>query len=176
MSWSEDEFAAFNRERGQAAFQEAKQALTKPTKGHKFRAKPCIVTPDLTLFSQQDIYNAASFKQVHVNRLQTPLKELAQASGIDGDWFGSEKEAKRYIELAGLQKVGAIRELRRQVPYALLVNGTKIADWRADFTYEEFYDGQWLNVREDTKGFRTQEFKLKCKHVEAQYGFTIRQT
>ncbi len=176
MSWTEEELSAFNRQRGQAAFSEAKQALAKPSRGHKYRAKACIVTPDLTLFSEQDIHNAATFKRINLVRGITPLKEIAHACGIDGDWFGSEKEAKRYIQLAQLEKAGAIRELRRQVPYALLVNETKIADWRADFVYEEFYEGAWAIVREDAKGVRTALYQRSKKHVEAQYRWQIRET
>ncbi len=175
-NWTEEDYSALMRERGRTAFKEAQHSAPKPAKGHKFRAKPCIVTADMTLFSQQDIHNAASFKNLHVNRLATPLKEIAQACGIIGDWFGSEKEAKRYIQLAQLEKAGAIRELRRQVPYALLVNETKIAEWRADFVYEEFCDGQWATVREDTKGLRTALYQRSKKHAEAQYRWQIRET
>ncbi len=176
MSWTPEEYEAFNRERGQAAFREAKQNLAKPAKRHKWGARPCIVTADLTLFSKEDINNAASVQRVNLVRNTTPLKELAQACGILGEWFASEKEGKRYIQLAQLEKSGAIRNLRTQVPYALLVNGIKIADWRADAVYEEFYDGEWLTVREDTKGTKTPEYILKRKHIEAQYGWQIRET
>jgi len=176
MSWSEEEFKAFNRERGQAAFKEAQHALAKPKKGHKFRARACIVTPDLTLFTKQDIFNAATSQRVQQVRDTTPLKELAQACGIIGDWFGSENEAKRYIQLAQLEKAGAIRDLRRQVPYEFFINGTRIAEWRADFVYEEFYDQDWLKVREDSKGVRTPEYQLKKKCAEAQHGFSISET
>lgn len=176
MSWTEEDFSAFNRARGRTAFATAQHSLAKPTKKHKYRARPCIVTPDLTLFTKEDVFNSAAMQRPGILRDTTPLKELAQACGIVGDWFGSEKEAKRYIQLAQLEKTGAIRELRRQVPYALLVNGIKIAEWRADFVYEEFYESAWLTVREDSKGVRTPEYQLKKKIAEAHYGWSIRET
>jgi hypothetical protein len=177
MSWTEEEFSAFNRERGQTAFKIAQVAMQQKTpKRHKYHAEPCIITADLTLFKKQDIHNAASLQRITLVRNTTPLKELAQACGIIGEWFASLKEAKRWIVLSELQKAGAIRELRRQVPYDLLVNGIKVCSWVADAVYEEFYDGTWLTVREDSKGRRTPEYQLKKKFVEAQFGWAIRET
>lgn len=175
MSWTEDDFAAFYRKRGQSAFVEAQHAA-KPAKRHKYYAQPCIVSADLTLFTRDDIRNAALQQRLTLVHNTTPLKELAQAAGIIGEWFASLKEAKRWIVLSELQKAGAIRELRRQVPYDLLVNGIKVCSWVADAVYEEFYDGTWLTVREDSKGHRTPEYQLKKKFVEAQFGWSIRET
>lgn len=145
-------------------------------KPHKYRAIPCIVTADLTLFTRDDIVQAAAASGRTIEQL--PLKTLAQQHGIIGEWFGSTKEAKRWIDLKRLEAAGAIRELRRQVTYDLLVNVTKIGKWIADFDYIEYDREQasWLMVREDSKGVRTPLYKRTKVHVEAQYGFRIRET
>lgn len=112
------------------------------------------------------------------------------------DWilFRSGKEAKRWIGLSILATDGQIRNLRRQVPYPLLVvrpDGlpTKIATYYADFVFESegrFLDGaqpldvpRWRTVVEDVKpsgGLREDVYLLKRKHVEAQYGITIEES
>jgi hypothetical protein len=88
---------------------------------------------------------------------------------VDGIKFPSKKEAARWMQLKLLERAGAIRDLTRQVRYTLAVNGIKVCDYIADFVYT---DGRQQFV-EDTKGFRTAEYKLKAKLMKACHGIEI---
>lgn len=109
------------------------------------------------------------------------------------DWirFHSRREAVRYTDLAQQQARDDIRELRRQVAFPLLVcsqtakvNGRfaieTIGRYIADFVYIEPEPGtskeSWRQVVEDCKGWKTEMYRWKKKHFEAQYGMTIRET
>lgn len=91
---------------------------------------------------------------------------------VDGLTFDSEKEAKRWIVLKALERSGKIKNLIRQVPYGLSVDGEFICRYVADFRYE--LDGK--AVVEDTKGFRTAIYKIKRKLMKAIYGIVIKET
>ncbi len=91
---------------------------------------------------------------------------------IDGITFDSTREARRYQDLVLMQKAGTISQLRRQVPYGILINGVLICTWVADFVYMG-PDGR--RVVEDTKGWKTDIYKLKKKMFEAYYNAKIKQ-
>lgn len=96
---------------------------------------------------------------------------------INGITFDSRKEAKRYNELALLEKAGHIENLQRQVKFVLIPaqrepdsigkRGGKIKGklierecaYIADFVYYE--NGEM--VVEDTKGMRTKDYIIKRK-------------
>jgi hypothetical protein len=120
-----------------------------------------------------------------------------QRTRVDGQWFHSKGEARRWQELQLLLKAGTIRNLQWQVTYPLFVKADgeqeglrlrspyhiPITAYVADFVYEEitvFFedDGSyaWCTVVEECKGYRTDVYKLKKKWVEALYGITIRET
>lgn len=89
---------------------------------------------------------------------------------VDGIIFDSKREAVRYQTLKTMEKAGVIKDLKRQVEYVLVpkivIAGekTRPVKYIADFVYEA--DGQI--VVEDSKGFRTDVFKLKrilMKHL-----------
>lgn len=92
---------------------------------------------------------------------------------VSGIKFDSKKEAKRFNELKILEKANEISELRLQVKFELqpsFKKGNKTyrkIEYIADFTY---YDNK-LNkyIVEDTKGFRTEVYKLKKKLFEYKY-------
>lgn len=88
---------------------------------------------------------------------------------IDGIRFDSQAEARRYVELKALATAGRIENLERQETFDLLVNDKKIGQYKADFSYE--IDGQ--RIVEDVKGMKTPVYRLKKKHVEAQYDIKI---
>ena len=85
--------------------------------------------------------------------------------------FDSKKEERRWQELLILQKAGEIHNLKRQVKYELQPhykkNGKTIRaiNYIADFTY--FLNGKL--IVEDTKGYRTEVYKLKKKIFEYVY-------
>lgn len=82
--------------------------------------------------------------------------------------FDSQKEYKRWKELQLLLRVGAIVELKRQVPYELIpsqrINGKVVERpcvYKADFVYRDTETGEI--VVEDTKGVRTTDYIIKRK-------------
>ena len=93
---------------------------------------------------------------------------------IDGITFASKAEARRYAELLLLQRAKRIHNLELQPSFDLKVVGAggvvKIGRYVADFRYD-LPTGE--DVIEDVKGMKTAIYKLKKKHVEAQYGITI---
>lgn len=93
---------------------------------------------------------------------------------LDGVKFQSAKEARRYRDLALMEKSGAIFNLMRQRPFTLAVNGIPVCKFVADFTYTEQPSGAY--VVEDVKGMRTPIYKLKAKLMKACLGITIRET
>lgn len=97
---------------------------------------------------------------------------------IDGEVFDSQKEARRYRELALLQRAGQISDLKRQVRYELIPTqriGGKVVEkscvYIADFVYTE--NGE--TVVEDTKGFRTKDYIIKRKLMLHVHGIRIKE-
>ena len=90
---------------------------------------------------------------------------------VDNIKFDSILEANRYQELKLLQKAKQISNLRLQVPFLLQEvfkkNGKthRKIEYIADFVYEE--NGQ--TIVEDTKGMKTETFKIKQKLFEYKY-------
>jgi len=101
-----------------------------------------------------------------------PSKYRAVKAEVDGLTFHSKREAKRYQTLKLLQQGGHISELQVQPQFALVVNNVRLGEYRADFGYISNGEAVW----EDCKGCRTDIYKWKRKHCEAQYGVTIRET
>lgn len=108
---------------------------------------------------------------------------------VDGIKFDSRKEAKRYCELALLEKAGKITDLQRQVKFVLIpaqrepdtigkrggiIKGKLLereVAYYADFVY-------WQNgvkIVEDTKGMRTTDYILKRKMMLYFHGIQIKE-
>ena len=109
---------------------------------------------------------------------------------VDGIRFDSKKEAKFYLFLREAEKKGEISDLRLQVPYELIpaiyedqVIHLKTKDkvvtkcvqkavyYVADFVYTETATG--IQAVVDTKGYRTEVYKLKKKMMRAFKGINI---
>jgi len=95
----------------------------------------------------------------------------------DGIKFDSNCEMAYYIKLKLLEEKGIIKDLELQKSYELQpsfkVNGKtyqKIT-YRADFSYVSVEDNKLHIV--DTKGFRTEVYKLKKKMFAYKYGIEI---
>ncbi len=109
-------------------------------------------------------------------------KYRAKKTVIDGVTFDSKKEAQRWVELKGMEQLGAIKNLRRQVPFELIPKQTdpetgktieRAVTYKADFVYEQ--DGK--TVVEDVKGIKTlPEYVLKRKMMLFKYGIVIKET
>lgn len=91
--------------------------------------------------------------------------------------FDSIKEMKHYQLLEYLQKIGEIKELKLQAPYELIpkykINNKTIRKcvYVADFTYITTKDDKLHIV--DTKGFKTDVYRLKKKLFEYKYGVEV---
>ena len=94
---------------------------------------------------------------------------------IDGILFDSKREGNYYTKLKLMQNAGLIWNLELQKKYILQAsftfNGKKIREisYYADFVYE---DKDGLHVI-DTKGYRTDTYKLKKKLFIKKYGVDI---
>lgn len=99
-------------------------------------------------------------------------KYRAKPTVVDGVRFASQKEAARWSALKLLERCGNISDLKRQVRFALDVNGIPICHYVCDATYVQ--DGKL--IVEDTKGVLTPEYKLKAKLMFAVHGITILET
>lgn len=94
---------------------------------------------------------------------------------VEGLRFDSKKEARRWIELSAIAKLGGIKNLRRQVRWDLVVNGIKVSHYTADFVYETL-DG--AIVVEDTKSEATAQdrsYAIRKRLMAALYGIQIRE-
>lgn len=117
-------------------------------------------------------------------------KYKAKKVTVQGITFDSQKEAKRFQELYLLERAGKIKDLRRQVKFVLIpaqyepdtvgVRGGKIrgkliereCSYKADFVYIE--NGK--QVVEDTKGYKTPEYKIKKKLMLSVHGIRIKES
>jgi hypothetical protein len=90
---------------------------------------------------------------------------------VDGESFDSQIEASRWSFLRIMERQGEITHLERQVEYKLIVNGVDCGSYFADAKYftrpTNTQRGEY--VIEDTKGVKTDIYKLKKKLVEALY-------
>ena len=106
--------------------------------------------------------------------------------------FDSQKEARRYDELAALEQAGKIRDLRMQVDFTLQEAYTdgegrrvRAIRYRADFTYEkvrgdpwtEYNWSFWVLVVEDVKSraTRTKDYIMKRKLMKERFNIDIQE-
>ena len=102
---------------------------------------------------------------------------LNRKTVVDGVEFDSKGEAARYHALRLLQRIGDIRDLERQVRFALVVNDMRVCDYIADFTYR-LRDDDTLVV-EDYKSPRTRtlaDYRIKVKLMLACRGITVKES
>lgn len=99
-------------------------------------------------------------------------KYHAKKVKLDGMVYDSKKEAKRAAVLEQQERYGLITNLQKQVTFELQPGytnnqGKKIRPitYIADFVYNK--DGK--TIIEDTKGFRTDTYKVKKKIFEYKY-------
>lgn len=100
------------------------------------------------------------YNKYHNQKIDTP----------DGK-FDSKFEHEEWCRLKLLERAGKITELKRQVPinltpkFMISVGTIRESSYIADFVYQE---GSNL-IMVDTKGFETQEYKLKKKFLLYKY-------
>lgn len=113
-------------------------------------------------------------------RLKRRSKYRAVPVQSPDGYFHSTKEYRKWCELKLLERAGKIESLQRQCPVPIFVTqvGTggkvHVCNWFADFQYRDCETNEWIT--EDCKGFRTKEYRLKKKLVEALYNIEIKET
>lgn len=93
----------------------------------------------------------------------------------DGQVFDSKQEFQRYGVLRLLERAGKISNLRRQVSFELIPKqkGERACTYIADFAYT---DEKGDLIVEDSKGFRTDAYKIKRKLMLWVHGIRIKET
>ena len=101
-------------------------------------------------------------------------KYNAKKTVVNGITFDSKKEAKRYMELKAMEKVGSIQNLQLQVPFVLIEKSKygRSIKYVADFVY----DISGSKVVEDVKGVKTPVYKLKKRIMAEKYGIIVLET
>ena len=112
--------------------------------------------------------------------------------GVDGREYDSVREMQRSVYLQALEKIGAIKNLQMQVKFVLIPTQRepdtigkrggikkgrlleKELAYYADFVYQNATTGEL--VVEDTKGVRTEAYKIKRKLMLHVYGIRILET
>lgn len=93
---------------------------------------------------------------------------------VDGMTFASLREARRYTQLKAMQSAGDISGLALQVQFPLnVVTPLGVVVTVGRYICDFHYVCQGRTVVEDAKGMRTETYKWKKKHVEAQYAIEI---
>lgn len=98
-------------------------------------------------------------------------RKVVDATGAVHD---SGKEYRNWCALELRQRAGEIRNLRRHVPYALVVNGILICSYEADAVYELGA----ATIVEDTKSEptrKTRDYRIKRKLMLACHGIEVRE-
>lgn len=98
-------------------------------------------------------------------------KYRAKPVVIDNIRFDSTAEGTRYMALKMLLRAGEIRDLETHKRYDLHVRNVKIGYYEADFVYYDMRKGR--EIIEDVKGYRTDMYRWKKRHFEAEYGREI---
>jgi len=118
-------------------------------------------------------------------------KYRSQKVVVNGIRFDSKKEARRYCYLAMRQQTGEIKDLQRQVKYVLIpsqrepditgvrggIKKGKLLErecaYYADFQYYDLAADEF--VVEDTKGVRTEAYKIKRKLMLYVHGIKVKE-
>ena len=122
--------------------------------------------------------------------LRTRTKYKSKKITRDGITFDSQKEYRRFCELSLLLRAGAITELRRQVEYELIpaqrepdtvgvrggIKKGKVIEHKCSYIADFVYYENGKKVVEDTKGFKTPEYRIKKKLMLYVYGIRIKET
>lgn len=89
--------------------------------------------------------------------------------------FDSKAEFVRWCELRIMEKAHKISDLQRQVKYELIPKqkGERACTYLADFVYK---DSDGNTVVEDTKGVRTDAYRIKRKLMLHIHGIRIKET
>jgi hypothetical protein len=123
---------------------------------------------------------------------QFTRKPAALRTSPDGIQHHSVEEMNRWCKLLLDEKLGLIRNLKRQVAFPLVIDdqrairtperkskatgkmtGGRIMKYTADFTYERLQGNEWVAVIEDHKGFMDKVGELRIAVFEGIYGVKV---
>lgn len=102
---------------------------------------------------------------IKVRNVRRRNKYGAKKTIVDGIAFASKREAAEYMGLKMQQAAGVIYDLLVHPVFPLVVNGTKIGRYTADFRYKS--DGDEVVV--EVKGFVTRDYSLRKRLFKALY-------
>lgn len=99
----------------------------------------------------------------------------ARKTTVDGVVFDSQKEANDYEVLRWREKAGEIRDLKRQVPFVIVDKSEygRALKYIADFTYTDCETGEFVVC--DSKGVKTDVYRLKKRLMAERYGLVIKE-
>lgn len=93
--------------------------------------------------------------------------------------YDSRKEHRRADQLKLMQRAGLISNLREQVKYVLIPaqrgSDGKLLERECAYVADFVYDKDGVTVVEDTKGFRTPEYRIKRKLMLYIHGIRIKE-
>lgn len=121
-------------------------------------------------FSEEEFARLQKRKGAEPPPAQKRHKYGAKKTTTDDGTFDSAREAKRYADLKLFEKARTITALMRQVKFDLREGGSYVAD----FVYFDVTTQSW--VVEDSKGFRTDEYKRKRKLMRELHSINILET
>lgn len=118
------------------------------------------------------------FRKAFAQKSRSPTARANKYHAKKSGGYASRKEHRRAIELQTLQRAGIITNLREQVAYQLIppqhdTSGKLIeraCSYIADFVYQ---DQQGNTIVEDTKGVRTDVYRIKRKLMLFRHGIII---
>lgn len=117
-------------------------------------------------WTEEAVSRIETKKLIATDKIKRKSKYRAQRAEYKGRIYDSKFEAK-YAQQLDMQKLaGDIISWERQVAVNLVVNGIHIAKYVIDFLIEH-KDGKKEYV--EIKGFKTRDWKLKCKLFKALY-------
>lgn len=98
--------------------------------------------------------------------IRKPSKYKNKRVEVDGIKFSSRKEAREYLRLKYLEKIGDITGLKLQVKFDFPINGVvaryvdsnRVIQYVADFEYFDMYGNRKVV---DVKGFKTRDYLIK---------------
>lgn len=96
----------------------------------------------------------------------------SEATTVDGVWFQSKKEARRWGQLRIMEAAGEITGLRRQPKFVFVVHGYEVGSYKPDFSY---YDKKGIFIVEDVKSTatRTEAYGLRKRLLLACHGVEV---
>lgn len=104
-----------------------------------------------------------------------PSKYRSEWTEVDGIKFQSKKEAERWGYLKLFQQQGIIKDLQRQVPFSIDINGIHICNYIADFVYINANGDRVIEDVKDEATRKIDRYKIKKNLMKAVLGIEIQE-